>query len=263
MTDPVTKENLQLALTQNIGVTGDVSFAVDRRRTGAAGADRHPDRRSRFVRTGDVEPHRLSQRHALPDQAPLSARAGDRPAHERAVSSTPGPSTTSRCRPPARVEWDAARVPAWIDTEARRLWVDYGIVDTCEPCDKQVIEGITGGVTSVTASQITFHTITPLADTGGYEITAQVRSKYFDPQDRATSCRKPRPQGGQPGLHARSRSTTVKRRGGRAAVRVPARAGDAGRHAATRARDGSRPTRCACWWDGSQLEQSLGTLPGK
>ena len=39
-------------------------------------------------------------------------------------------------------------------------------------------------VTSIAAEQITFHTITPLADTGGYEISAQVRSKYFDPKDR-------------------------------------------------------------------------------
>lgn len=40
-------------------------------------------------------------------------------------------------------------------------------------------------MTSIAADQITFHTITPLADTGGYEISAQVRSKYFDPKDRA------------------------------------------------------------------------------
>ena len=47
-----------------------------------------------------------------------------------------------------------------------------------------MLDGITGGVTSIAAEQITFHTITPLADAGGYEITAQVRSKYFDPKDR-------------------------------------------------------------------------------
>ena len=40
------------------------------------------------------------------------------------------------------------------------------------------------------SDQITFHTITPLADVGGYEITAYVRSKYFDPRDR-TEVQKP------------------------------------------------------------------------
>jgi hypothetical protein len=40
-------------------------------------------------------------------------------------------------------------------------------------------------VTGVTAEQITFHTISPLADVGGYELTAQVRSKFFDPKDRS------------------------------------------------------------------------------
>jgi hypothetical protein len=87
--------------------------------------------------------------------------------------------------PSARVQWDAARVPAWIDTEAKRIWVDYGVSQNCDACDKRVLEGITGGVSSVAAEQITFRTITPLADTAAYEITAHVRSKFFDPRDRA------------------------------------------------------------------------------
>ena len=87
--------------------------------------------------------------------------------------------------PMARVRWDAARVPAWIDTEAKRIWVDYSVAQNCEECDQDVLDTITGGVTSVAAEQIVFHTISPLADVGGYEITAHVRSKFFDPKDRA------------------------------------------------------------------------------
>jgi hypothetical protein len=186
VTDPVTKENLQLALTQNVGVSGNVSFAV----TGGALAPQIPlaiqiaDRdsfgRATWSRAGyrNITPYpiRLRYLHALV----IDPRNHVPYLYSWALDNVQVP-------PNARIEWDAARVPAWIDTEARRLWIDYGIVDTCEPCDKQVIEGITGGVTSVTASQITFHTITPLADTGGYEITAQVRSKYFDPQDRTST----------------------------------------------------------------------------
>ena len=86
--------------------------------------------------------------------------------------------------PQSSVRWDSSKIPAWIDTEAKRIWVDYGVLETCDACDKRVLETITGGVTSITAAQITFHTITPLADVGGYEITARVRSKYSDPKDR-------------------------------------------------------------------------------
>jgi hypothetical protein len=88
--------------------------------------------------------------------------------------------------PEARIEWNASRVPAWIDSAAKRVWVDYSVVETCDACDRLVLDRITGGVTSIAADQITFHTITPLADVGGYEITAHVRSKYFDPKDRAS-----------------------------------------------------------------------------
>ena len=37
---------------------------------------------------------------------------------------------------------------------------------------------------SVGAAQISFHTITPLADTGAYEISVTLRSRYFDPKTR-------------------------------------------------------------------------------
>jgi hypothetical protein len=185
VTDPVTKENLQLALMQDIGVNGDVSFTA----TGGMLAPQVPiaiqiaDRdsfgRGRWSRTEGYRnitpyPIRLRYLHALI----IDPRNNLPILYSWSLDNIEVP-------PQARVAWDAARVPAWIDTEAKRVWVDYSVVDSCEPCDKQVLDGITGGVTSIAAEQITFHTITPLADTGGYEISAQVRSKYFDPKDRA------------------------------------------------------------------------------
>jgi hypothetical protein len=184
ITDPVTKENLQLALVEDVGVSGEVSFTP----TGKALAPQVPisiqlgDRdsfgrlrwnRDEGPRNVTPYPLRLRYLHALcidPNtNAPIlyTWSLGD-----------------SDVPPMARVRWDASRVPAWIDTEAKRIWVDYEVARNCDACDKQVLDAITGGVTSVTAEQITFHTITPLADVGGYEITAQVRSRYFDPKDR-------------------------------------------------------------------------------
>ena len=185
VTDPVTKENLQLALMQDIGVNGDVSFTA----TGGALAPQVPiaiqiaDRdsfgRGRWSRAEGYRnitpyPIRLRYLHALI----IDPRNNLPILYTWSLDNVEVP-------PQARVAWDATRVPAWIDTEAKRVWVDYTVVDSCEPCDRQVLDGITGGVTSIAADQITFHTITPLADTGGYEISAQVRSKYFDPKDRA------------------------------------------------------------------------------
>lgn len=185
VTDPVTKENIQLALMQDIGVNGDVSFTA----TGGMLAPQVPiaiqiaDRdsfgRGRWSRADgyrNVTPYpiRLRYLHALI----IDPRNNLPILYTWSLDNVEVP-------PQARVAWDAARVPAWIDTEAKRVWVDYTVVDSCEACDRQVLDGITGGVTSIAAEQITFHTITPLADVGGYEISAQVRSKYFDPKDRA------------------------------------------------------------------------------
>src|SRR6185503_7775979 len=49
---------------------------------------------------------------------------------------------------------------------------------------QQVVKDITGGVTSVAASQITFHTINPLAEMGAHELALRVRSRHFDPDGR-------------------------------------------------------------------------------
>jgi hypothetical protein len=184
VTDPVTKENLQLALAQDVGVNGSVAF------TAAGGAlepqvpiaiqiaDRDSFGRVRWNRTDGYRnltpyPVRLRYLHALV----VDPRSNVPILYSWSLGNV-------EVAPGARVEWDGARVPAWIDTDAKRVWVDYGVVDGCEPCDRRVLDAITGGVTSIAAEQITFHTITPLADIGAYELTAFVRSKYFDPKDR-------------------------------------------------------------------------------
>ncbi len=190
ITDPVTKENLQLALTEDVGVNGMVTFA------GVGGsvtpqvpiairlADRDSFGRIRWCRTdGYVNrtpyPIRLRYLHALV----IDPRNHLPILYSWSLGNT-------ELAPQSAVKWDGSKIPAWIDTEAKRIWNDYGVLETCDACDKRVLDTITGGVTSITADQITFHTITPLADVGGYEITAQVRSKYFAPKDR-TPMQKP------------------------------------------------------------------------
>jgi hypothetical protein len=185
VTDPVTKENIQLALAQDVGVSGMVSFAA----VGGTMAPQVPvaiqlaDRdsfgrvrwnRAEGFRNTTPYPVRLRYVHALVINPVTNLPI----LYSWSLGQAEVP-------PQGAVVWDARKVPAWIDTEAKRVWIDYGVVQTCDPCDRQVLDTITGGVTSIAAEQITFHTIKPLADVGGYEITAHVRSKYFDPKDRA------------------------------------------------------------------------------
>ena len=49
---------------------------------------------------------------------------------------------------------------------------------------KKLHAALQAGVSAVEAGSITVHTITPLADTGAYELALEVRSRYFDPRSR-------------------------------------------------------------------------------
>jgi hypothetical protein len=261
VTDPVTKENVQLALEQGVGVNGTVSFA-------AAGgalepqipiaiqlADRDSFGRGRWNRADgyrNVTPYpiRLRYLHALVIDPRTNLPI--------LYSWTLG---NAEVAPGGRVEWDATKVPLWIDTEAKRLWVDYSVVDSCTPCDKQVLDAITGGVTSIAAEQITFHTITPLAEVGGYELTAVVRSRYFDPKDRAITQK-------SIVLKADNQDFTL-----RPIYNGSARAGEPlFEYLLELAMPDGRIYRGSRWIPSdslrvligrSQLEQSLGTLPGR
>jgi hypothetical protein len=261
VTDPITKENLQLALEQGVGVNGTVAF------TAAGGAlepqipiaiqlaDRDSFGRGRWNRMDgyrNVTPYpvRLRYLHALVIDPRTNLPI--------LYSWTLG---NAEVAPGGRVQWNATKVPSWIDTEAKRLWVDYSVVESCAPCDKQVLDAITGGVTSIAAEQITFHTITPLADAGGYELTAVVRSRYFDPKDRSMLQK-------SVVLKADNQDFALK-----PIYNASVRAGDPlFEYLLELAMPDGRTIRGTRWISSdslrvlvgrSQLEQSLGTLPGR
>jgi hypothetical protein len=183
VTDPVTKENLQLALVEDVGISGTLALtpagggltaqlipvAIRLAHTGTFGEV--PWMRGRRWRNQTPYPLRLRYLHALLIQNNVPT------VYSWNLLATAVP-------PLAQVEFDASTVPSWLDSSAKRLWLEYVPVEDCQDCDDKVISAITGGVTSMGSSQITFHTIKPLADTGAYEIAVQVRSKYFDPRSR-------------------------------------------------------------------------------
>jgi len=184
VTDPVTKENLQQALIEDIGVSGRVTLYP----AGHALSPIDVPVQIRLADFGTFGPFRWSRgerwRNATPYPIKLkyvNALVLDPSSRPVVYSWSLGGTAVP---PHAQVQWDAALVPSWIDAQAKRLWIEYAVDGTCASCDDDVIRSITGGVSSVGPAQLTFHTITPLADAGAYEIQTQVRSRFFDPSSR-------------------------------------------------------------------------------
>jgi len=183
VTDPRTKQFMKLALTEDVGINGTVSFKpsggglqpveipVEIKLADAATFGDQLWIRGERLRNQTPYPMRLKYLHALLLQGNTptvySWNLGD-----------------TEVAPQAQVEIDPSSIPAWVNARAVRMWVDYRPVKDCAPCDDLVFEGITNGVGDVASARITFHTITPLADTRAYEISVRVRSKYFDPRSR-------------------------------------------------------------------------------
>ena len=181
VTDAITKESLQLALTEDVGLSGAVKFTPS---------------------GGKLAPQQIPLRVRLADSDTFGTLTWrrDEPLHNRSPYPLAlayvhaliiNPRTNlplvyswelgqAEIAPGGRVEWDASRIPAWVDRDAKRIWVQYRPVGKCRPCDDRVIAEVTGGVVSVTTAQLVFRTITPLADTNAYELTVHVRSRYFD-----------------------------------------------------------------------------------
>lgn len=193
VTDPVTKENLQLALVEDVGINGRVvltpagqgaevwplSVPLRIRLADRATLGRPRWRRGEQWRNDTPFPLRLRHVHALLVEGSEPIIYSWRPV---------GDNTT--VLPRSQVRFDAARVPVWIggaaDARVKRVWLDYVVPQDRDrdAYDRELLTSITGGVTTLGAYSITFRSLTPLADTGAAEMSVMVRSRYFDPQSR-------------------------------------------------------------------------------
>lgn len=185
-TDTVTKENLQLALTQDVGIGGTSTLSPAGGVLGNVAIQvridlARPDTFGKFLwqrgtpwRNDTPYPVRLKHICAL--LLTDVPGAGRRPVvYAWSLGDTTVP-------PQAQVEIDASRIPSWIDTDAQQVWLDYAIPagEDRAPYDDAVIREITAGVTSLSTYNITVKTLTPVADTGAAEITLYLRSRYFE-----------------------------------------------------------------------------------
>jgi hypothetical protein len=205
ITDPITKENIQLSLVENVGLRGDVELSL-----GDDAAPLVPTRllladpttfgslpwkRDAMLRNPTPYPIRVRYIHAL-------VLPGDRRVEslvalpESLRSDSPvvyswDCSSAAPVPPKGRIEWDLADLPKSIDAQAMHMWIEYSVVKDDPSYDTAVIRELTGGVSSFSTAQVTLHSINSISGTGAYEISVKLRSKYFDPQSRELTTKPP------------------------------------------------------------------------
>src|SRR5262249_45948989 len=159
--------NVQVVLERD-GINGSVTFTAP----GANQIGQPVDLQLRLADPGSFGFARWTRGQAWKNPTPLPVRVKDLHALMLAAQGRPPPYPQALgdkvLAPGGRLECDAARVPAWVDGKALRLWIGYGVQADCASCTERVVRAITGGVASVATAQITFSTITPLADTGAF-----------------------------------------------------------------------------------------------
>jgi hypothetical protein len=84
-------------------------------------------------------------------------------------------------QPHGRLLIDSTVVPSWVDSLSLRAWIEYGVAQNCESCDQLALADISGGTVMLRRQNITFRTLTPLADIGASALTIEVRSRYLRP----------------------------------------------------------------------------------
>lgn len=190
-TDTVTKENIQLALTEGVGLNGFVRF-----KAGADGAgDVNVPLAIKFGDKGSFGSQTLNRsagaRVPFQNKTPFPLRldfvhvlrkvgTGFRVySYELGGAEVPSGDTSYIL---------TNRIPGWLDNSAdtKRIWVDYTVLQD-EQATQSAINDATGGVSSMTQGDITFTTLSPLADTGVKIVLMEIKSKYFDSRGAAES----------------------------------------------------------------------------
>src|SRR5206468_1072750 len=188
-TNERTRDFILETLLQDIGVAGTVTF----RPSGGGLGARQVEVRMLLADPGTFGAFAWTRHEPWHNRTPYPLRLR----YLHALRHQPGSPAVvytwslgeTRVPPNGIVAWDASRVPGWIDSEASRMWLDYSIERDCAECDQRVTEALTRGVSRAGSAQITFHTLTPLADVQAHELDLEVRSRYFDPEYRDAQAR--------------------------------------------------------------------------
>lgn len=181
-TDSVTKDNIEAALTQGLGVNGSASFSAAVEGSSPFSVDVpmrvritspetfgtvfwHP---GMTMRNDTPFPMRLKYLHFL-----TIGRAGVPTVYSYDLNQ-------SLVQPQARAHFADTPVPQWIQDHALRGWVEYGLVSDYPPGTEQARRTWTRGA-EISAGRLAIASLTPFADvTGLGRIVVDIRSRYFD-----------------------------------------------------------------------------------
>jgi hypothetical protein len=83
----------------------------------------------------------------------------------------------------AKVDFDANKMPEWLENKNKieRLWIDYTIVD-CETCVNKVMDELTGGTSGSKIKNITMESFQVFEKLDAALLRVKIRSKQADPK---------------------------------------------------------------------------------
>jgi len=191
--DTVTKETIEVTLTQGLGLTGTATFSSAVSGGGEAFSRtvpvqiRIPDGRSfpsLMGRRGTTLENATGFPLVLKHQHFLTVGADGTPTvYSFALGNAVVPSQ-------ARAHIADAPIPAWLDGKALKAWIEYGVRDQDEAGLRQALDQVTLAVDKDTTVKVAFTTLTPFTDPGSLaRILVDVRSKYFDSRNHAEAVR--------------------------------------------------------------------------
>lgn len=190
VTDNKTKEEMQVALTEGVGIKGLMTLAPDSdnvpeqlipvritladERTLGRFALQPNGWRDENWKNNTPFPLRLKNIHAL-----IIEKQGHKTIpliytwdlHDVEVPAM------------ANVNFDASKMPKWIETKNKteRIWLEYNIVD-CSSCVNSEIEKLTDGTTNSKVKNITFESFKIFDSTNYAFLKIRVRSIHADPK---------------------------------------------------------------------------------
>ncbi len=193
VTDNRTKEEMQVALTEGIGIQGAMTLKpkseslpeqlipvritlADVRTLGRFTLDPAKWRTQKWVNATPY-PLKLKYIHVLV----LDQKAGKTIPiiYSWSLGDKEVPSK-------AGVNFDARKMPEWLEknSKTQRIWLDYAIAP-CESCVNQVIDGLTSGTSGSKVRNVSFESIQVFEKFNASLLQVRIRSRQADPKGEA------------------------------------------------------------------------------
>lgn len=193
VTDTVTKDMLELTLTEGLGLTGTATF------TSATGSGNESFSRTIPVQMRVADPRSFGTRYwkrgeMLANDTPFPLLLKHVHFLTLATDGTPTVYSYSlgsaELAPRARARFVDGPIRSWLDGRALRAWVDYTVREDYPAGVEKAKSDWNGGLGQLSTTSVKLTTLTPFTEPGGIaRILVDVKSKYFEPQSRSEAIR--------------------------------------------------------------------------